>query len=316
MGLYDRDYGRDDQHPYQTSWDRVQKPRSMTVTLIIINVAIFLISMLFFDNGSNGGKSFDILRFFGFVPTTLFEPWMWWQFLTYGFFHDLNSIWHIVFNMAMLYVFGRVVESRMGGTEFLRFYLISIIVGGFIGAITGLVMNSMPGGADASDAAQLATPTIGASGGVLALVVMFACYFPQQELFLWGIVRMKAWVLAALCVGMDLVGSLYALSGGETSTAFTVHLAGAGFALAYYYGHWNFRWLSFASAPDIRGKMRQRSRRMKLKLHDPDKKLRKEANDADRLLAKIHEHGEESLTSSERKLLERYSRRQREKRNQ
>ena len=55
---------------------------------------------------------------------------------------------------------------------------------------------------------------------------------------------------------------------------------------------------------------------MKLKLHDPDKKLRKEADDADRLLAKIHEHGEESLTSSERKLLERYSRRQREKRNQ
>ena len=77
MGLYDRDYGRDDQNPYQTSWDRVQKPRSMTVTLIIINVVIFLISMLFLNNGSNGNESFDILRFFGFVPSTLFEPWMW-----------------------------------------------------------------------------------------------------------------------------------------------------------------------------------------------------------------------------------------------
>ena len=138
MGLYDRDYGRDDQNPYQTSWDRVQKPRSMTVTLIIINVVIFLISMLFFNNGSNGNESFNILRFFGFVPSTLFEPWMWWQFLTYGFFHDLGSIWHIVFNMAMLYVFGRMVESRMGSAEFLRFYLISIIVGGFIGARSSL----------------------------------------------------------------------------------------------------------------------------------------------------------------------------------
>ncbi len=316
MGLYDRDYGRDDHNPYQTSWDRVQKPRSMTVTLIIINVVVFLISTLFFDNGSNRGESFDILRFFGFVPTTLFEPWMWWQFLTYGFFHDLNSIWHIVFNMAMLYVFGRMVESRMGSAEFLRFYLISIIVGGFIGAITGLVMNSMPVAAESGNAMQMAAPTIGASGGVLALVVMFACYFPQQELFLWGIVKMKAWVLAALCVVMDLVGSLYTLVGGQTSTAFTVHLAGAGFALAYHYGHWNFRWLSFGSGPDIRAKMRQRSRRMKLKLHDPDKKLRKEADEADRLLAKIHQTGEESLTPSERKLLERYSRRQREKRQQ
>lgn len=312
MGLYDRDYGRDDQNSYQTSWDRVQKPRSMTVTLIIINVVIFLISMLFFDNGSNGSESFNILRFFGFVPMTLLEPWMWWQFLTYGFFHDLNVIWHIVFNMAMLYVFGRMVEARMGGAEFLRFYLVSIIVGGFIGAVTGLATHGIPAAAEASKA----IPTIGASGGVLALIVMFACYFPQQELFLWGIFKMKAWVLAALCVGMDLVGSLYTLSGGETSTAFTVHLAGAGFALAYHYGHWNFRWLSFTTAPDIRGKMIQRSRRMKLKLHDPDKKLRKEADEADRLLAKIHQHGEESLTSTERKLLERYSRRQREKRNQ
>lgn len=311
MGLYDRDYGRNDQNPYQTSWDRVQKPRSMTVTLIIINVVTFLISMLFFDNGSSDGESFNILKTFGFVPQTLHEPWMWWQFLTYGFFHDLKSVWHIVFNMAMLYVFGRMVEARMGGTEFLRFYLISIIVGGFIGAMTGLIMNPVPAGAEPSS-----VPTVGASGGVLALVVMFACYFPQQELFLWGIVKMKAWALAALCVGMDLLGSLYSLAGGETSTAFTVHLAGAGFALAYHYGHWNFRWLSFGSAPDIRGKMRQRSRRMKLKLHDPDKKLRKEADEADRLLEKIHQTGEESLTSSERKLLERYSRRQREKRNQ
>jgi hypothetical protein len=57
-----------------------------------------------------------------------------------------------------------------------------------------------------------------------------------------------------------------------------------------------------------------KSRRAKLKLHDPDKKIRTEAEDADRILAKIHESGESSLTSSERKTLERYSRRQRQKR--
>ena len=53
---------------------------------------------------------------------------------------------------------------------------------------------------------------------------------------------------------------------------------------------------------------------MKLKLHDPEKKLEREAEEADRILAKIHRSGESSLTSSERKTLERYSRRQREKR--
>jgi membrane associated rhomboid family serine protease len=311
MGLYDRDYGRADQTP----WDRVQKPRSMTVTLIIINVVVFLFSMLFFNNGSSSSESFDILGFFGFVPDTLFEPWKWWQFLTYGFFHDLNSPFHILFNMIMLYVFGRMVEARMGAGEFLRFYLLAIVIGGIIGATTGLAMDYLPTAAETGREVMSTPPTIGASGGVLALVVMFACYFPQQELFLWGIIKLKAWVLAALCVGMDLLGSIYSLAGGETSTAFTVHLAGAGFALAYHYGHWNFGWLSFSGATDIRGKMRQRSRRMKLKIHDPDKKLRKEADEADQVLAKIHQHGEGSLTSSERKLLERYSRRQREKRN-
>ena len=325
MGLYDRDYGRDDQNPYQSPgnpWDRAGRspwdqagkpPRSMTTILIIINVAVFLISMLFADNGS-GERPFDILRFFGFVPETLFKPWMWWQFLTYGFFHDLNSIWHIVFNMMMLFIFGRMVEARMGRFEFLRFYLASIIAGGFIGAIAGLAKNSLFAAAETNGQLAPSAPNIGASGGVLALVVMFACYFPQQELFLWGIVKMKAWVLASICVGMDLFGALYSFTGGETTTAFTVHLAGAGFALAYHYGHWNLGWLSFSSAPDIRGRMAQRSRKMKLKLHDPDRKLRKEADEADRLLGKIHEHGESSLTSSERKLLERYSRRQREKR--
>jgi len=53
---------------------------------------------------------------------------------------------------------------------------------------------------------------------------------------------------------------------------------------------------------------------MSLKIHNPDKYLARDAEEADRILAKIHEEGEASLTSSERKTLERYSRLQREKR--
>ncbi len=48
---------------------------------------------------------------------------MWWQFLTYGFVHDISGITHLLFNMVGLYVFGRDVELRMGRMEFLRFYL-------------------------------------------------------------------------------------------------------------------------------------------------------------------------------------------------
>ncbi len=42
MGIYDRDYGREEPTP----WDRAQNPRSITVTLIIINVAVFVAELI------------------------------------------------------------------------------------------------------------------------------------------------------------------------------------------------------------------------------------------------------------------------------
>ena len=45
MGLYDRDYGRSERTP----WDRAQNPRSITITLIVINVVVFFVDMIFPD---------------------------------------------------------------------------------------------------------------------------------------------------------------------------------------------------------------------------------------------------------------------------
>ena len=101
---------------------------------------------------------------------------------------------------------------------------------------------------------------------------------------------------------------------GSGNTAFTVHLSGAFFALLYYFRHWNLRWLNFGFLSAASERLQQRTRRARLKLHDPEKKLQQEADEADRILAKIHEHGESSLTSAERRALQRYSRRQRDKR--
>jgi hypothetical protein len=126
----------------------------------------------------------------------------------------------------------------------------------------------------------------------------------------------KAWVLAVVFVVADLAGAIGVMTsmGPASRTAFTVHLAGAFFALGYYFRGWRLDWLG--ALGDLPNRMRQRSRRMKLKIHDPDRKLREEAIEADRILGKIHQSGESSLTASERKTLERYSRRQREKRDQ
>jgi len=299
MGLYDREYGREERTP----WDRVEHPRSIVITLIVINVVVFVADLIFAGRDADGVSRSLIAEWFAVEGQTLLRPWMWWQFLTYGFVHDIGGITHLLFNMFGLYVFGRDVERRLGAMEFLRFFLLAVIAGGIVGAVTNFAFGQMAG-------------TIGASGAVIATALLFACYFPNREILLMFVFPVKAWVLAVFFVVADLAGAFGILSGmGQASnTAFTVHLAGAFFALGYYFLHWRLGWLDLGAIADIPQRLRQRSRRMKLKLHDPDKKLEKEAQDADRILAKIHELGESSLTSSERKTLERYSRRQREKR--
>lgn len=304
MGLYDRDYGRDNQTP----WDRAQNPKSIVIILIVINVVVFFANHIFYSSITDpiSGAYYKrhlITEWAATGHTTLSQPWMWWQFLSYSFVHDTKGIFHLVFNMFVLFVFGRPMEEKMGRMEFLRFYLLAATFGGIIGSITAVIAGS--------------GSTIGASGAVMACVIMYACYYPNRELLLMMVFPVKAWVLATIIVVADLAGAFGLMSGmSNANTAFTVHLAGVAFAVAYFFLNWNFSWLAVGGLTDLPRKLRQRSQRMKLKLHDPDKKIQQEANDADRILAKIHASGEESLTASERKTLERYSRRQREKRDQ
>lgn len=296
MGLYDRDYGRASE---QTPWDRLQNPRSMTITLIIINVAIFFVDYISARRTETGLQSI-LAEWFAVSGTTLTEPWKIWQVLTYGFIHSVEDWKHILFNMFGLFIFGRNIEQKLGSKEFLRFYLVSIVFGGLVAAIFAALGTN--------------TLTIGASGGVVAVTILFACYFPNVELLLMMVVPVKAWILAVGYVAFDLAGAL-GITAGQSNTAFVVHIAGAGFALLYFYQHWNLSFLAFGGGiSGVKDQLQARSRRMKLKLHDPDRKIAKEADEADRILAKIHESGEASLTSSERKILERYSRRQRERR--
>ncbi len=311
MGLYDRDYGRDE----RTAWDRIENPRSITITLIVVTAAIFLIEILFTKNvtmdlpggGSGLVKVHPIVDWLAVGPDTLYKPWLWWQFITYGFLHAPDNIFHIAFNMLGLFFFGRIIEQRIGRMEFLRFYLVAIIVGGIVAAITNLI---------SLQAFGVGATTIGASGAVVATVILFAFYYPHQQIYLMGVLPIKAWIVAVVYVASDTLGALGMVSGigSGGNTAFTVHLAGAAFAALYHRQRWNLHWLASETITDWPARMRQRSRRMKLKIHDPDRKIEKEAKDADQILAKIHEQGEASLTPAERKILERYSRRQREKR--
>jgi len=308
MGLYDREYGRGERTP----WDRIENPRSMVVVLIVINVVVFLVDLITTTNVPGGGRDSFMLNWFGLHEQSFIRPWRWYETLTYGFLHNQEDILHILFNMFLLYVFGRAVEQRIGGQEFLKFYLAAVIVGGIVALVLPWLMMFLTVGGWAPQ--TIGGVTLGASGAVVATLVLFAQYYPNQEILFLFIFPMKAWVLALLIVAMDMLGALGILGGAGSATAFEVHLAGAAFGFLYGYRNWSFRRLDLESLTDLPQRLRQRSRRAKLRVHDPDKKIQRESEEADRILAKIHEQGEASLTTAERRTLQRYSQRQRAKR--
>ncbi len=302
MGLYERDYGRDDGVTPWEQHQRSQKPKSFTIILVVVTVAIHFLDMILADQKVEPPSS-SLMPIFGCYKDTLLKPWMWFQFLTYGFLHDQQNLMHVGFNMFGLYIFGRPVEERLGRWEFLRVYLFTIFLGGVVGCLTYWAMGIQNG------------VVIGASGGVMGMTILFACQNPHAKILLMLVFPVKAWIVAVIFVASNLIGSINMLSGpaGQSGTAYSVHLAGIAFALLYHYRHWNLKWLDVSN---LSSRVKQSARRSKLKIHDPDAKLRKETDDVDRILAKIHESGEESLTRAERRTLERHSRRQREQRDQ
>ena len=123
MGIYDdREYLRDEDQP---SGLKMVFGRSAVTTLIVINVVVYLADALFAD-----GRNHWLSSLLAAKPTTLTQPWLWWQFLTYGFVHDPNNLNHILFNMFGLWCFGTTMEERYGKKEFLRFYIVALVLGG------------------------------------------------------------------------------------------------------------------------------------------------------------------------------------------
>ncbi len=298
MGIYDRDYERQEQwRPGSSGGGGIQLrlPESMVNRIVLVTVVAYLIEVMFFNGpavGPRGERANSLIPILGLQPDWFYQPWKAYQLLTYALVHDNNSIWHVVGNMFGVWMFGRQLEARYGGREFLLFYLGAVLSGGL--AIT-LYDVFAEGGL-----------TIGASAGTVAVIVLFALLYPKREVLLYFAIPVPMWLVGAFIVGMDI---MRAFGKGDPSVSFQGHLGGAAFAVLYFsqglrLSDWLPRdWSLSSLKPKPRLRVHQEGD--EAEDNDPAAVL---AAEVDRILGKINEQGQGSLTSKEKRLLERASR--------
>ena len=283
MGIYDRDYYQRDEGGFS-----FRAPQSVVGKLVLVTFAVWVADALLFSDSHQLG---DLLAA---KPDSLWKPWLWWQFITYGFMHSVRPE-HIILNMLTLWIFGTEVEPALGRNEFLRLYLVLLAVGGVAWAAIAAI---------SGEPARMALE--GASAAVVGVVVLFILQNPHRTILFMFVIPMPAWLLGVLLVGGDVYGAM--ARNPADHVAYVAHLAGAGFAFLYYRLHWNFSRL--VAAPQWVSSWR----RPRLRIHVPVDEAETEVADADlsrqvdEILEKIHSQGESSLTRKERRILEAASR--------
>jgi membrane associated rhomboid family serine protease len=122
-----------------------------TVALIAINVVAYLIEI-----GAGGGginnPGFSVVNDFALRGVSVANG-EWYRLVTGGFLHA-NFFPHLVFNMALLFFLGRLLEPALGTPRFLVLYFASLLAGAF-----GALLLTDP-----------LVPTLGASGAVFGLI--------------------------------------------------------------------------------------------------------------------------------------------------
>ena len=262
--------------------------------LIVANLVVFLLQMTIFV-----GPRFETAL--GFAPLLALErPW---TFVTYMFIHA--GPLHLAFNLLALFVFGGPVEERMGGRQFLTYYLLCGLGGA---ALSFLLMQFRP--------VEL---VIGASAAVYGVMLAFAWAWPNQPIYVFPFPEpIAAKWLVTFAVGISLVLALIPTS---DKVAHLAHLGG--FAAGFLYLKAADlrvaraeRHLRRASEPSVlvhpAAGRAARGGEGSIKTRRPPDRNPAQA-EIDRVLDKISARGIESLTPAERRFLTEMSRKMRDR---
>jgi membrane associated rhomboid family serine protease len=191
--------------PYASSFSFGPGPVSTALKALIgANIAVFLITTF----------SRSLFPVFGLVPALVLHNFWVWQLVTYMFLHE--GIWHILFNMLALWMFGTELERRWGTRYFLKFYFVTGIGAGILTVLFSLLPFDFA-------ASLQGAIVIGASGAIYALLLAFGLYFPDRPIYLYLLFPIPAKYFVMIMGAIAFYSSLSPTSGGVANAT---HLGG------------------------------------------------------------------------------------------
>ncbi|MCU0228281.1 MAG: rhomboid family intramembrane serine protease [Bryobacterales bacterium] len=180
--------------------------------LLISNTAIFVLSFLAINL-----RMGDIFAPFGLSPSMVWNYGAVWQFVTYLFLHSPVGIFHILFNMLTLWMFGTDLERDWGTRFFLKYYFVCGIGAGFL----DFAIRSVYGPMDVR--------TIGASGAIYGLLLAYGMLYPNRTILFMFLFPLPARYFVAIIGAIAFFSSFQSGSG----ISHLAHLGGMLFGFGY-----------------------------------------------------------------------------------
>lgn len=269
------------------------------ITPVIKNIIIANVVVALLIHGS-------IYDMFVLNPSQVFGEFKIYQLITYQYLHSQTSIFHLFFNMLLLFFFGPELEERFGSRVFLIFYTIA-------GVVAGLAQYFI------SPASM-----VGASGSVMGVFTVFALLNPNRQIMLiFPPIPIKVKYMFLFYLIYDLSGAMNTGQGNGDNIAHLAHLGGAfaGFIFVKFFSsnyanNWRYQSnysRSKTTINDLFEKLKSNFEQKETRhnnFSDVSKneysldKIHYYRSEVDRLLDKINEVGYLKLSEEERKKLE------------
>jgi membrane associated rhomboid family serine protease len=188
--------------------------------LLISNTAVFVAMFLLARDELSLQRIFDWLAL---SPYNVLHNFRIWQLGTYLFLH--GGLWHLLFNMLTLWMFGATLERDWGTRRFLKYYFLCGIGAG----LCDVTVNALLGHASLPPLEGGIT-TIGASGAIYGVLLAFGVLYPETTILFLFVFPIQAKYFVMIYGAMALLGALGTHNSGVSNVA---HLGGMIFGLLY-----------------------------------------------------------------------------------